>query len=178
MANGRLIIEVYRYTEQNDAMPRFEFVPCSLNSCLKRNSVAKLEDVIRKGFADLPRRLQNESKQKDILQKLQDAGFGRINVLYNESDETDEPYVELTNITPVSMAYADARVKHMDENSIILKGRYSFSDSGTSTKLMDGHRLTIICSGRSEDDYYLGFGNSEQSDDDDEICLNITYLEN
>ena len=178
MAAGRLIVEVYKYSDENGTMPRFEFVPCSLNSCLKRNGTAQLEDVIRKGFSDLPRRLQNESKQKDILQKMQDAGFGRINVVYKEADEMDDACVELTNITPVSMAYADARVKHLNENSIILKGRYSFSDSSTSTKLMDGQRLTIICSGSAEDSAYFGLGNSENSRDDDEICLNITYLEN
>ena len=178
MALGKLIIEIYKYSADGDAIPKFEFIPCVLDRCLKRGGTTKLEEVIRKGFSDLPRRAQNDEKQKEIMQKLQDAGFVRINVLYNEPTDGTDASVELTNITPVSLANADARFKQKDENNLILKGRYSFSDSSTSTKLMDAHRLTIICSNEQSDDYYLGMGNATENDDDSEICLNITYLEN
>jgi hypothetical protein len=178
MALGRLIIEIYKYSSDGDMIPKFEFIPCVLERCLKRNGTTKLEEVIRKGFSDLPRKAQNDEKLKEIMRKLQDAGFGRINVLYNEPVEGADASVELTNITPVSLANADARLKQKEENSIILKGRYSFSDSSTSTKLLDAHRLTIICSNDQSDEYYLGMGNSADTDDDSEICLNITYLEN
>ena len=125
MALGKLIIEIYKYSTDGEMIPKFEFIPCVLDRCLKRNGTTKLEEVIRKGFSDLPRKAQNDEKQKEIMKKLQDAGFGRINVLYNEPTDGADASVELTNITPVSLANADARLKQKDENSIRFYGEGS-----------------------------------------------------
>ena len=64
MALGKLIIEIYKYSADGDSIPKFEFIPCVLERCLKRNGTTKLEEVIRKGFSDLPRKAQNDEKLK------------------------------------------------------------------------------------------------------------------
>ena len=176
MASGKLIIEVYEYSAQNPDAPRFEFVPCMLDSCIGKKNSATLDNIIRKGFSDLPKKAQNEEKQKELLQKLDDAGFSKINVVFGEERDLHDTYVELSNVLPVSMAYADARRSRDDGGSIILSGRYSFSDSGTNTKLKDAQRLTIIFSGANSTDYYSGGLGAADDAEDREVCLNITYL--
>ncbi len=174
MAEGRLIIEVYEYSSENETMPRFEFIPCLLENCIGRSNNTALDEIVQRGFSNLPRRYQNTDKQKEILKKLGDAGFNKIGVSFHPADDMDDAYVELTNVSPVSMSYADAR-RSEDNSGIILSGRYSLSDNGTSMRLKDAQRLTIICSTRPKDDYYMGM--AAQSDEPEkEICLNVTYL--
>ncbi len=181
MAEGTLIIEVYEYVENDYTVPSFEYIPCSLERCMKGNS-ATLKQIIQNGFDDLPKKDQNAQKRQEILQKLEDADIGRIQVAYHAGRGNEDPYINLTNVIPVSMSYADARQLNSHQDSIILYGRYRLTDGNASTILKDAQRLTLTYNTRAEENELrnriVPEDPEEHSEPDKEICLNITYLQN
>ena len=108
MADGKLIIEVYEYSEGSSSIPSFEFIPCKLSTCLNWNKHATLKEIIQKGFDAQPKKLQNTEKRADVLRMLDEANIGRINVAYKPPRPGVDSCIELTNIIQVSMADADA----------------------------------------------------------------------
>ena len=170
--DGTLIVEVYEYL---DTLPAFEYIPCSLSTCLKGKN-ASLKEIIQRGFDDLPKKIQDTEKRHEILQKLEDADIGKIDVVYHPRKNGKEPYIELTNVVPVNLTYSDARRRiKQNKDNIILKGRYKLSDEGNEvTMLKDAQRLTLIYSNTPE-------GEEQETTDEgeiqQEIFLNITYLQ-
>lgn len=170
---GKLIIEVYEYADDS-AMPVFEYIPCELSKCMKGKS-ATLEEIIQRGFDNLPRKSVDSDKRQEILQKIADADIGRIEVMFNPAKGTNEPSVKLTNVVQVTITDADARRRQKNaENNIILKERYRLSAGNEVTTLKDAQRLTLTYSNFTENsDPY----DTENSESPVEICLNITYLQ-
>ena len=174
----RLIIEIYEYTEGASVAPPFEYIPCDLTACFKRNNRASLQEIIQKGFDTLPRRNQDVDKRQAIFKKLEEADIGKISVVYNPGSASVDPCIELTNVMPVTMAYADARRVKEDKNDIILYGRYRLTEGNETTVLRDAQRLTLIYTSRAD-------GEEETDEAEDgaepqalkEICLNITFLQ-
>ena len=171
---GTLVVEVYEYSDSASDIPSFEYIPCDLTKCLKGKN-ATLKDIIQRGFDALPKKAQDTEKRQEVLQRLEDAGVGKIDVAYHPARSGMEPYVELTNVVPVNLTYADARRNKQSKESIILKGRYKLSEGNEITTLKDAQRLTLIYSNVDEND---GQSVSEEDDKRQEICLNITYLQN
>ncbi len=174
---GKLIIEIYEYSSDSSSMPVFEYIPCDLSKCLKGKSAA-LKDIIRRGFDDVPRKTQDTDKRQEVFQKLEDANIGRINVVYHPARGDNDACVELTNVVPVTMAYADIRRAKGDKDEIILRGRYKLSEGNEITTLRDAQRLTLSYS--TYGDAGADAGNAFEPDADEaqkEICLNITYLQ-
>lgn len=178
MAGGKLIVEVYEYTKGSSAVPSFEYIPCELSKCLSRGNKAPLKEIIEKGFETLPKKSRDLGKQQEVLQKLEEANIGRINVAYHAAGNVTDAYIELTNVVPVSIAYADARRIGDNKDDIILYGRYKLTDGNETTVLNDAQRLTLIYSNyadsRIEDEETE---NIEDIDVQKEIRLNITYLQ-
>lgn len=176
MADGKLIIEVYEYSEGSSSIPSFEFIPCKLSTCLNWNKHATLKEIIQKGFDAQPKKLQNTEKRADVLRMLDEANIGRINVAYKPPRPGVDSCIELTNIIQVSMADADAtRGKKKNKNDIILYGRYRLTDGNETTILRDAQRITLIFSSHAD------HPGEEMEEDQEfelqkEICLNITYL--
>ena len=175
---GKIIVEIYEYTEDSSAIPRFEFIPCNLDNCIKKGKTITLKDIIETGFDDLPKKTQNAEKRREIMEKLEEADIGRITVAYHAPHKKNDPYIELTNITQVTMADADARRVHSNKNEIILYGRYRLTDGNETMKLRDSQRLTLIYS-NTKDETWDPFVQDEKdtSESEKEICLNITYLQ-
>ena len=174
MAEGKLVIEVYEYTEDMELLPSFEFISCSLSDVLK-NKKATLEEIIQRGFG----KDRNQEKRDEILKKLKSAGINKIIVSYNNSNAA-EPYVELTNVVKDSMLGADASRKKSKQNDIILHGKYRLSAGTETTKLKDAQRLSLIYSSWAEENKGWGAMDAEtdeQAESPKEICLNITYLQ-
>lgn len=171
--DGKLVIEVYEYSEESDQMPTFEYIPCELSKCIKGKS-ATLREIIQHGFDDLPKRAQDSEKRQEIIRKVEEADIGKINVAYHPAKGNTDACVELTNVVPVSFTYADARQSKRTREDIILKGKYRLSAGNEITTLKDAQRLTLIYSNTAE---------AEDPDEEDgeteekEICLNITYLQ-
>lgn len=166
MMEGKLIVEVYEYS-QNLSVPVFEFIPCTLSKCLKKNSTS-LQKIIKRGFKLLPKKDRDSRKRDEVLRKLVEAGVEEIKVSYNRCSESNEPYIELTNVEQLSIMDADARrKKNMDD--IILYGKYKLSNGADATMLMDAQRLSLIYSAASE--------SNDITETRKEICLNITYLQ-
>ncbi len=170
---GKLIIEVYEYSEDASQAPEFEFIPCELDKCLKGKSTT-LKEIIQRGFDDLPKKTQDSDKRMEVLQKLDDADIGRIDVVYHPAKGNSDACVELTNLAPVTMSFADARRIKNNKNDIILKGRYRLSAGNEVTTLRDAQRLTLIYSNLEENDEPE---ENEEGEAQKEICLNITYLQ-
>jgi len=179
VAGGKLIIEIYEYNENEQNVPPFEYIPCDLESCLKKNRKATLREIIQSGFDNLPKKNQNISKRQEVLAMLDEADIGKINVVFNPGKGDEDPSIELTNVMQVTMAYADARRgKTGGKDEIILYGRYRMSDENETTILKDAQRLTLIYS--SEADGRNGAGAeypAEEREAQKEICLNITYIQ-
>ncbi len=178
MSAGKMIVEIYEYSEDTSIVPPFEYIPCDLDNCMKKNKTATLKDIIETGFDDLPKKYQNTEKRREIMEKLEEADIGRIIVAYHQPRGKEDPYIELTNITQVTMTDADARRVRSNKNEIILYGRYRLTDGNETMKLRDSQRLTLIYT-NTKDEAWDPF-EQEESDPDEaqkEICLNITYLQ-
>ena len=183
MAEGKLIFEIYEYSSSSLEMPAFEYVLCNLSTCMRHSSQAPLSEILQKGFDDLPKGRRDNDKREELLQLLDEANFGKINVLYKPASDTRDACIELTNVVPVSLYGADARQSKKDvgKDSIILYGRYRLTDGDEVTALQDAQRLSLIFSGTEEAD---SVWSRDASFDDGfpeelrrEICLNITYLQ-
>ena len=170
---GKLIIEVYEYSEDASLMPAFEYIPCDLSKCLKGKSTT-LKEIIQRGFDDLPRKTQDSDKRMEVLQKIEDADIGRINVVYHPAKGLIDACVELTNVTPVTMSFADARRLKTNKDDIILKGKYRLSSGNEVTTLRDAQRLTLLYSNFMENSEPT---DTEEGESQKEICLNITFLQ-
>lgn len=173
---GTIVLELYEF-EEDAPVPAFEYIPCDLSKCIKGKEIT-LQDLITRGFDDMPRKEKDGSKYDEILQKLEAAGISRITVAVHAEKGDAEPYVELTNVVPVSFSDADARRVKERNNEIILKGRYKLSDGHSTTVLKDAQRLTLIYSNSGEDPAedssgYAGYAEETQR----EITLNITYFQ-
>lgn len=176
MAEGRLIIEVYEYSEEATTIPPFEYIPCALSECMGSRNRATLKDIIQKGFGALSRKEQNAEKRVEVLQKLDEANIGKIEVMYNKATAGNEAYVELTNVVQVTLADADATRAQNHKDDIILYGRYRMTEGTETTKLKDAQRLTLIYSTCAEQGMMRGY-EEEENEVRKEICLNITYLQ-
>ena len=179
MAGGKLIIEVYEYRENAPDVPPFEYIPCDLDSCLKKNRKATLREIIQSGFDDLSRKNQNISKRQEMLALLDEADIGKITVMYNPGKGDEDPSIQLTNVVQVTMAYADARRgKTGGKDEIILYGRYRMADENETTILRDSQRLTLIYSSAADrsGDAYPDYP-AEEREAPKEICLNVTYIQ-
>ena len=176
---GKLIIEIYEYSEDSSEVPTFEYIPCDLANGLRGKSVT-LKDLILRGFEDMPRKEVNVDKRDDILRKLDDANIGRIEVAYRPEKNGNDACIELTNVVPVTLTFNDARYTRSKKDEIILKGRYKLSEGNEITTLRDAQRLTLVYSNvedenwKNRDDDEDGFDESEKRKS---IYLNITYLE-
>lgn len=172
MADGRLIIEVYEYTGDSTAAPAFEYIPCSFEKCFKNNK-ATLKEIIQRGLAHKP------DKLKDVIRKVEEAGIDKVEVTYHKQTSHADAYIELTNVVQVTMADADAsRKKKNRQNDIILYGKYRLSDGTETTKLRDAQRLSLIyTSGTQNADDFWNLNDDEETEEQKEICLNITYLQ-
>ncbi len=171
---GKLVIEVYEYSEASERMPVFEYIPCELAQCLRGKNSATLKEIIEQGFDSLPRRAQDSDKRQEILSKVEEADIGKINVAFHPARGTVDACVELTNVVPVTFTYADVRMARKNRDDIILKGKYRLSAGNEFTTLKDAQRLTLIYSSAAKND------EAEETDEEaeeKEICLNITYLQ-
>ena len=179
MAGGKLIIEVYEYVENAPDVPPFEYIPCDMESCLKKNRKATLREIIQNGFDDLSKKNRNISKKQEVLAMLDEADIGKINVVFNPGKGDEDPYIQLTNVMQVTMAYADARRgKAGGKDEIILYGRYRMSDENETTILKDSQRLTLIYSSAADGSHDADAEYSaEEREVPKEICLNITYIQ-
>ena len=179
MADGKLIIEVYEYREDSADIPPFEYIPCDLDKCMKKSRKATLREIIRNGFDDLSKKNQDVTKLKEILARLDEADIAKISVVYNPGKGDEDPYVQLTNVVQVTMAYADARKsKAGGKDDIILYGRYRMADETEATVLKDSQRLTLIYSSAGgRDQEYEEQNSADEHDVPKEICLNITYIQ-
>ena len=175
---GKLVIEVYEYMKDSYSMPAFEYIPCELSKCLKGKS-STLKEIIQRGFDALPKKAQDSEKRREVLQKLEDANIGRIDVAFHQAKGSDDAYIELTNVVPVTISYADARRTKVNKDDIILRGRYKLSDGNETTMLRDAQRLTLIYSTYSENtkSVFAGPDEDEEPEEEREICLNVTYLQ-
>ena len=178
MADGKLIIEVYEYLEDSPDVPPFEYIPCNLDSCLKKNKQCKLRELIEKGFDEMPKKNVDFAKRQEFLTKLDEADIGKISVEFHPASGDQDPYVELTNVVQVTMSYADARrVQTTNKEEIILYGRYKMTEGNDTTKLKDSQRLTLIySSGAGEESADEESYDAEEPEVQKEICLNITYI--
>lgn len=172
---GKLVIEIYEYDEDSSSVPVFEFIPCELAKCMKGKTTT-LKDLIKRGFDGLPKRAQDTEKRNEVMQLIEDANIGRINVAFNPARDGMDACVEMINVVPVTLTYADARRVKENDDEIILRGRYKLSEGNEITRLHDAQRLTLTYSGSSENDAY-GSGDGDGGAVSKEICLNITYLQ-
>ena len=170
---GMLIIEVYEYVDNDSSVPAFEYIPCELSKCLRGKNTT-LKEIIQRGFDALPRKAQDSERRQEVLKKLDDAGIGKIDVVFHPEKGGKEPCIQLTNVEPVSLTYADARRVKQSKDSIILKGRYRLSTGNEVTILKDAQRLTLIYSSKPEG---ADLGEFEEEENQREICLNITYMQ-
>ena len=173
---GKLIIEVYEYAEDSEAIPEFEYIRCDLSKCMKGRR-STLKEIIERGFDDVPRRTQDKEKKQEILQKIEEADIGRISVVCTPGGADSDACVELTNVVPVNLMYADARRAKGNKDEIILKGRYRLSEGNEVTRLRDAQRLTLIYSSYEDGDPGNGGPEDGEREEQKEICLNITYLQ-
>ena len=170
---GKLVIEVYEYSEEADQMPVFEYIPCDLSKCIRGKS-ASLKEIIERGFDDLPKKAQDSEKRQEVLRKVEEAGIGKIDVAFHPAKGNADDCVELTNVVPVSFTYADARQQKKSRDEIILKGRYRLSTGNEVTTLRDAQRLTLTYSSAAEAEEADG---ADEEAEEKEISLNITYLQ-
>lgn len=184
MAEGKLIIELYEYVENVQDNPPFEYIPCKLSDCFKRNSKTTLKEIVTSGFDAFPKRTQNTEKRQETLRKLEDAGIGRIAVVYHPASNGQDPFIELTNLVQVTLTDADIRFVKKNKNDIILRQRYRLTEGNETTQLRDSQRLTLIYSSHPEGNVsasapYTADDDSamENSNVARNICLNITYLQ-
>ena len=179
MAEGKLIIEVYEYVDGDTTVPRFEYIPCNLSDCFRRNQKTTLEEIVRSGFDSLPKRSQNLEKKKDILRMLEEASIDHIDVVYRPANNGFDSFIEFTNIVQETFTGANALRAKSKSNDIILRGRYRLAEGHETTRLKDAQRLTLFYSSQDENAPYSNY----EADDADEmevakaICLNITYLQ-
>ena len=177
MAEGRLIVEIYEYRKDSPAVPPFAYYPCGLKNCMGRNNRATLREIIESGFNDVDRREQNTEKKREALEKLEETAFGKISVEYRPASAGTDPCVVLSNVMPVSIAYADARRAQGRSCGIILVGRYKLTEGNETTVLRDAQRLTLIYSNYGDDETPDGFEDGGDDAVQKEICLNLTFLE-
>lgn len=177
MAEGKLIIEVYEYSEEATTVPPFEYIPCALSECMGSRNRATLKEIIQKGFGTLSKKAQNAEKRVEVLQKLDEANIGRIEVVFNKASTGTEAYVELTNVVQMTFEGKDMTRLENHKDDIILHGRYRMTEGTETTKLRDAQRLTLIYSNSAEQGWTGGFAEEEESEVRKEICLNITYLQ-
>lgn len=186
MAEGKLIIELYEYVENEQEYPPFEYIPCKLSDCFKRNSKTTLKDIVTSGFDAYPKRAQNTEKRQEILRKLEDAGIGRIDVMYHPASNGQDSFIELTNLVQVTLTDADIRHTKKNKNSIILRDHYRLTEGNDKTQLRDAQRLTLIYSSHPEGDSGIAVSANVSADDDSaieasdivrNIYLNITYMQ-
>lgn len=170
---GKLVIEVYEYSEEADQMPVFEYIPCDLSKCIRGKS-ASLKEIIERGFDDLPKKAQDSEKRQEVLRKVEEAGIGKIDVAFHPAKGNADDCVELTNVVPVSFTYADARQQKKSRDEIILKGRYRLSAGNEVTTLRDAQRLTLIYSSTAEAEEADG---ADEEAEEKVISMNITYLQ-
>ena len=178
MSLGKMVVEIYEYITGSSDTPHFEYIPCDLDNCFKRGKSVTLKSIIETGFDDLPKKFQNTEKRQEIMEKMEEADIGRITVECHAARGKSDSYIELTNITQVSMADADIRRVHSSKNKIILYGRYRFTDRNETMKLRDSQRLTLIYS-NAQDEVWNPFEQEERDTGEvqKEIRLNITYLQ-
>ena len=179
MAYGKLIVEVYEYKEDSPDVPPFAYIPCNLDTGLKKNRQCKLRELIEKGFDEMPKKNQDFSRRQEFLAMLDEADIGKINVEFHPASGDQDPFVELTNVVQVTLAYADARrMKSNNKEEIILYGRYRMTDGNDTTKLKDSQRLTLIyATGADRAPGNPNPYDAEESEAEKEICLNITYIQ-
>lgn len=178
MAEGKLIIEVYEYSEESTTVPSFGYIPCALSECMGSRNRATLKEIIQKGFGTLSRKAQTAEKYAEVMQKLEDANIGKIEVVYNKAAAGNEPYVALTNVVQMTFGSSDITRATNTKDNIILHGRYRTTEGTDTTKLKDAQRLTLIYSNSAEQSWSNGFAeNDEETEAQKEICLNITYLQ-
>lgn len=166
---GTLIIEIYEYTENMSSAPEFAYIPCEL-----KGKDETLKSIIERGFAGQPRNTQDTGMRLEVLQKLEEAGIGKIVVRSSNPGNGSDPFVELTNVVPDGLYNANAARRKQNNDYIILKGRYRLSAGNEVTELRDAQRLTLIYSSAPDG------GDQGTADEDEiqrEICLNITYLQ-
>lgn len=178
MPIGKIIVEIYERTKDATKAPSFEFIPCDLNNCLKKGKIITLKDIIEAGFEALPKKFQNSEKRQEIMEKMEEADIGRIAVAYHAPHGNSDPFIELTNITQISIESADARRIHRNNNEIILYGCYRLSNGNEKMKLKDSQRMTLVYSNDSNsawDPFGQGVNNGNEAQK--EIQLNITYLQ-
>ena len=176
MPRGKLIAEIYETQENSTHVPHFEYILCDLSDCFKRGDSATLKDIIESGFDSIARKEVDEEARRDVLEKLEDAHLDMINVIYSYGANGNEPSIKLSNVIPISMGYADARRAKRKMDSIILFGRYKFSNENTSTVLKDAQRLSLIYSTYEEASVY-DTANSYDDEEKKEISLNLTFFE-
>ncbi len=179
MLIGKVIVEIYEYSKETSKIPHFEYIPCDLSKCIKKGKNVTLRDIIETGFNDLPKRYQNPEKRQEIMEKMEEADIGRITVAYHAPHGNNDPYIELTNITQITMTSADARRIQRNKNEIILYGCYRLSDGNETMELKDSQRLTLIYS-NDKSSAWDPFEQEEKNTEEPlkEIQLNITYLQN
>ena len=177
MSDGKLIIEIYEYAEDSAMVPPFEYIPCALSACIKHNNKATLKEIIENGFNSLPKRSQDTDKRRDILQRIDEADIGRISVAYHPARGGTDPYVELTNVVPVSISHADARLIRDNSNNIILHGKYRMSEGNETTILKDAQRLTLVYTNCPAEQERFGEVDDTEEETQKEISLNITYFQ-
>lgn len=177
MIDGKLIIEIYEYRDDDLNVPPFEFYPCDLDVCLKKRK-ATLREIIEKCFDNVPKKSQDLAKRQEILAQLEAAGIGKINVEYHPASGNEDPYIQMTNVMKISMADADARRVKTNKGDIILYGQYRMSEGNDTTKLRDSQRLTLIYSSAANEIVSDEMPDDpEERDVQKEICLNITFIQ-
>lgn len=177
MSEDQLVIELYEYFEDADTAPPFRYILCPLEKCLSRKKTATLEEIIRKGFESMPAREQNRAMEQEFLRMIDEAAIGRISVSYVKPSDGD-PYVELTNVTQVSITDSDVRRDQSKRNDIILYGRYRLADNnGNVMRLRDAQRLSLFYSNHAASHSIFDPVIDEETPAAKDICLNITYLQ-
>lgn len=178
MKEGQLIIELYEYIHNSESIPPFEYISCPLEKCFSGKKSVSLKEIIQKSFDNIAPQKKNKEKEREFLEKAEEAGLGKITVLFAKSKKDAEPYLELTNVIPMGITLDDARQNHKKRNEIILYGRYRLTDGHNTMFLRDAQRLTLIYSSHIGDKSTMY---APEADDEDmpakEICLNITYLQ-
>lgn len=178
MKEGQLVIELYEYLQDSESIPPFEYISCPLEKCFSGKNNVSLKEIIQKSFDNFSPQNKNKEKEREFLEKAEEAGLGKINVSYESAKKDNEPYLELTNVIPVGMSMDDARLNHKKRNEIILRGKYRLTDGNSTMKLRDAQRLTLIYSSHNNDRPTM-YDNDMDVEDTPakEICLNITYLQ-
>ncbi|MBR4235720.1 MAG: hypothetical protein IKR85_06620 [Clostridia bacterium] len=182
-AKGRLIVEVYDLGDGSSA-PGFSYTQCALASCFpmmgRRSKKMSLANFWKKG-------LMRAAKDKNVRKKLAgqadmlaEAGFSKIDLVYNAPTQDESASVDITNISRRGIQHADSMYT---ENGLILYDSYRFNETDMPFTLRDGQRITLEFNTRAAD--------TQRETDDGmfdmpaqmraargTIKLNLTYLEN